>query len=328
MTGLNLRFISIKKRLYLLTLCITILMLIPLGLFALDYKQDLLEAKQVKTRHLVETANSLVAYFHQQELDGSLNREQAQQQAAQALSKLRYEQGDYFWVNDTHPKMVMHPMKPQLNGKDLSNVKDPTGKKLFVEFVQVTNQSQQGFVYYMWPKPGSEVDVEKLSYVKLFKPWGWIVGSGVYIDDIEVIFWQRVQSSSILIIISLLFMLLVSRTLSKSIITPCEQLDTALNDIAQGEGDLTQQLTHKGNDELSHIAKAFNLFHIKNTGDCGPNAARESEYYFDGNATQPTCGTKLYASKATASIGRYRRVRHETASCKQSRGGNLCNFSS
>lgn len=263
MTGLNLRFISIKKRLYLLTLCITVLMLIPLGLLALDYKQDLLEAKQIKTRHLVETANSLTAHFHQLQVNGVLSEKQAQEQAAQALSKLRYEQNDYFWVNDTQPKMVMHPMKPQLNGKDLSNVKDPTGKKLFVEFVQVTNKSQQGFVYYMWPKPGSDVDVEKLSYVKLFKPWGWIIGSGVYIDDIEALFWQRVQSSSTLIAISLLFMLLVSRTLSKSIITPCEQLDTALNDIAEGEGDLTQQLAHKGNDELSHIAKAFNLFTSK-----------------------------------------------------------------
>ncbi len=89
----------------------------------------------------------------------------------------------------------MHPMKPQLNGKSLSAVKDPTGKALFVEMVSVAKTSGAGFVHYMWPKPGSDVDVEKVSYVQMFQPWGWITGSGVYIDDVDALVWQRIRAS-------------------------------------------------------------------------------------------------------------------------------------
>jgi len=97
------------------------------------------------------------------------------------------ENKDYFWINDMYPKMVMHPYKPQLNGKDLSGIKDPNGKKLFVEFVKVCREKGEGYVDYYWPKYGADKPQPKLSFVKLFKEWNWVVGTGVYIDDIEKI---------------------------------------------------------------------------------------------------------------------------------------------
>ena len=81
--------------------------------------------------------------------------------------------------------------KPELNGKDLSNIKDPTGKRLFMEFVRVCREKGEGFVEYNWPKPGSEKPVPKLSFVKLFKEWNWIIGTGFYIDDIEALVEAR-----------------------------------------------------------------------------------------------------------------------------------------
>jgi methyl-accepting chemotaxis protein len=98
---------------------------------------------------------------------------------------MRYAGNEYFWVNDMHPRMVMHPIKAELEGKDLSGVKDPSGQNLFVTFVNVVKQQGEGFVAYGWPKPGSEDPVQKVSYVKGFAPWGWIVGSGVYIDTVN-----------------------------------------------------------------------------------------------------------------------------------------------
>ncbi|MBT8374184.1 MAG: cache domain-containing protein, partial [Deltaproteobacteria bacterium] len=95
------------------------------------------------------------------------------------------ENKDYFWINDMHPRMVMHPYKPLLNGKDLSESKDPNGKRLFVEFAKVCREKGEGFVDYFWPKYGADEPQPKLSYVKLFKEWDWVVGTGVYIDDIE-----------------------------------------------------------------------------------------------------------------------------------------------
>ncbi len=106
---------------------------------------------------------------------------------ARYVGGLRYgpENKDYFWINDMYPKMVMHPYKPELNGKDLSGSKDPNGKRLFVEFAKVCREQGEGFVDYYWPKYGADKPQPKLSFVKLFKEWGWVVGTGMYIDDID-----------------------------------------------------------------------------------------------------------------------------------------------
>ena len=116
-----------------------------------------------------------------------------QASSAAVIENLRYgpENKDYFWINDTHPTMVMHPYKPQLNGKDLSGSKDPNGKKLFVEMVKVCNARGEGFVDYYWPKYGADKPQPKVSYVKLFKKWNWIIGTGMYIDDIDILVKAR-----------------------------------------------------------------------------------------------------------------------------------------
>ncbi|EPF2929993.1 methyl-accepting chemotaxis protein [Vibrio navarrensis] len=260
MVSFGLRILNIKQRLYLLTFVISTLLLIPFGSLLYDYQGDLLEAKQVKTRHLVESATSVLAHFQKLESAGVLSRSEAQTQAKQAISALRYEKSDYFWINDEKPAMVMHPIKPQLDGQDLSTFKDPTGKALFVEMVSVVKQSGAGFVYYMWPKPGSEVDVEKLSYVSEFKPWGWIIGTGVYIDDVQALIWQRAQSSLFKLAIAFAVMLLLSALIGNSITAPCRATKEALAEIAKGDGDLTKQLPVEGRDELTHIAQEFNEF--------------------------------------------------------------------
>ncbi|WP_350636811.1 cache domain-containing protein, partial [Pseudoalteromonas sp. GW168-MNA-CIBAN-0100] len=86
----------------------------------------------------------------------TLTQQQAQSQALATISALRYDNTNYFWINDYHPKMIMHPFKPDLNGTDLTNNKDPDGTALFVEMVKVTQQAGSGFVPYKWPKPGKD----------------------------------------------------------------------------------------------------------------------------------------------------------------------------
>ncbi|MDM8535370.1 cache domain-containing protein [Desulfobacterales bacterium HSG17] len=115
--------------------------------------------------------------------------------AAQAIKNLKYgpENKDYFWINDMQPAMIMHPYKSDLDGKDLNDFKDPNGKHLFVEFVNVCKENGEGYVDYYWPKYGADEPQPKRSFVTLFKPWNWIVGTGLYIDDIQVIFEKRQQ---------------------------------------------------------------------------------------------------------------------------------------
>ena len=193
--------------------------------------------------------------------------------AKKAIAQLRYglKNTDYFWINDMVPTMIMHPIKPQLDGKNLSDNKDPNGKKLFVEFVNVCREKGEGFVDYMWPMPGHDEPVPKLSYVKLFKPWGWVVGTGIYLDDVdqavvdkeaEITSAISVQRNGLILTIAALLAItgvgitLISRRITRPIITASDML----KDIAQGEGDLTRRLVVDSRDEVGEMAKWFNMF--------------------------------------------------------------------
>lgn len=106
-------------------------------------------------------------------------------EALRQVAKMRLSDGNYFWINDMTPKMVMHPIKPALDGKNVGAMTDAKGKQLFRAMVEVAETDGQGYVDYFWGKPGKDGDFPKLSFVKLFKPWGWVIGMGVYIDNID-----------------------------------------------------------------------------------------------------------------------------------------------
>ena len=109
-----------------------------------------------------------------------------QEEALRTIAEIRYSGNGYFWVNDSSPKMIMHPIQPQLNGTDLSKYKDSQGTFLFNEFVKVANENEEGgIVKYLWPKPGKDTPQPKFSYVRKFKQWDWIVGTGAYVDDVD-----------------------------------------------------------------------------------------------------------------------------------------------
>lgn len=141
------------------------------------------ERKNAVRQH-VEIAHGLVAWAQGLEAKG-IPREEAQARAKEAVSKLRYESKEYFWINDMQANIVMHPIKPELNGKDGSGIKDPNGFAVFRGFVDEVRRNGQGFVAYQWPKPGQDKPVDKVSFVKGFEPWGWVIGSGLYVDDLR-----------------------------------------------------------------------------------------------------------------------------------------------
>jgi methyl-accepting chemotaxis protein len=144
-----------------------------------------LQARYDATRQHVEVAYGILVWAQSQEASGKMSREQAQALARQAIAPLRYDGKEYFWINDMQPRVVMHPIKPELDGKDVGDLKDPNGLPLFKAFVDKVRASGKGFVSYQWPKPGSDTPVDKISYVQGFEPWGWIVGSGVYVGDLH-----------------------------------------------------------------------------------------------------------------------------------------------
>jgi methyl-accepting chemotaxis protein len=129
-----------------------------------------LEERQLGVRQTVEGAHSVIVHFHSLAAAGKMPEDEAKQRALAAVRSMRYSGTEYFWINDMQPRMVMHAVRPELEGKDLSDNKDPTGQRLFVEFVKTVKASGAGFVMYLWPKPGSDKPVQKVSSVKGFEP--------------------------------------------------------------------------------------------------------------------------------------------------------------
>lgn len=184
-------------------------------------RRTIIERKKEMIRELTQAAWSELAGLHEQEQRGILSREAAQQAAIARIQRLRYgdDAKDYFWITDTHPRMVMHPYRPELNGQDLSAYADPTGKKLFVEFVQLVRAQGDGYTDYLWQWKDDEHRVApKLSYVKGFPPWGWIVGTGVYLEDVRAEIAQITRRSllvsiGISVVIALLLAYIVQQGL-------------------------------------------------------------------------------------------------------------------
>ncbi|GGI52910.1 methyl-accepting chemotaxis protein [Oxalicibacterium solurbis] len=201
------RAMSIAKKLGLLIGSALLGIIVITALFLVSERKLILEERQGNVRQTVETAYGILTYYHDLAGKGTLTEQQAQQQAMQTIKGLRYSGTEYFWINDMHPTMVMHPISPALEGKDLTENKDPTGKHLFVEFVKVVKADGAGFVPYLWAKPGSTKPVPKISYVKGFAPWGWIIGSGIYLDTVQATILERLLyfSISALMLAAILF---------------------------------------------------------------------------------------------------------------------------
>src|SRR5579864_5973315 len=129
-------------------------------------RSDLLAQKEEQAKNLVAIPYSIVAQQYQMELQGKIAHQEAQRRAIDMIRTIRYGGDNYFWINDMHPSMVMHPIDPQLDGQDLAGYKDPAGKALFLEMIQTVKKDGRGFVSYRWPKPGKnhQAAVPKLSF--------------------------------------------------------------------------------------------------------------------------------------------------------------------
>ncbi|HSR36240.1 MAG TPA: methyl-accepting chemotaxis protein, partial [Desulfurivibrionaceae bacterium] len=228
------------------------------GWVYLQLKKNLYNAKQTEVQHTVEAAWSVANHFAQQAKNGALPMAQAQKAAIEILASARFDTTNYFWINDLTPTMVMHPIKPELNGQNLAGTTDPSGKALFMEMVKVVKANGQGFVDYQWDKPGFTKPVPKISYVKLVPEWGWIIGAGLYLDDIKAIekqiFYLVMPLVGGIIIASIIIVFLVSRGISRPMASAIQMLETL------GTGDLRSRLRLDRKDEVGHMAIAMDRF--------------------------------------------------------------------
>ncbi|MDY6849369.1 MAG: methyl-accepting chemotaxis protein [Thermodesulfobacteriota bacterium] len=216
------------------------------------------QAKHAEIQHAVESVWGIVDHFAQQEAQGTLAREQAQQLAMNAVKSTRFAGDNYFWINDLQPTMVMHPLSPELDGKNLSGNKDPNGKALFVEMARVARESSEGFVDYQWAKPGFKKPVDKVSFVKLVPEWGWIVGAGLYLDDMQAALGKILWTAIAVVATAIAGILVLVTLMTRSITGPLNKTVRMLQEL--GRGHLSNRLHLERKDEIGQMAKAMDEF--------------------------------------------------------------------
>lgn len=167
------------------------LLLFSIVLFVIipkNYEAVLIERKREMIRELTNAAWSILQGAASDVYNGTLSIQDAQSEARLRISTMRYgrEGKDYFWIQDTTPKMIMHPYRQDLIGEDLSKYIDQEGNAIFVKFSDLVKSQNEGYVNYVWQWKDDSTRLElKESYVRLFKPWGWIIGTGMYIHDVK-----------------------------------------------------------------------------------------------------------------------------------------------
>lgn len=249
---------SLSVRLYALV-AIALAVLVATLTYSLFNAYDALtQERRAGLAQINDNAIAIFNKYYKLEQEGSLTRAEAQERAKEVVAAMRYAPDGYLWINDMQPVMVMHPIKPELNGKNLSENKDPNGKHLFVEFVNTVKANKEGFVDYYWPKPGFDAPVEKFSHVIGFEPWGWIVGTGVYSDDLAALFRRTATEYAIIIGISILAILFCATMVVRSVVQPINRLKSAMSDIADERVD-TAITDADRSDEIGRMAQTLQV---------------------------------------------------------------------
>ncbi len=251
---------TIGQRLLLLVL-VSVISLVALSVAGLlAHRESLFADRRVKTQNVVEVASSVINHYVQLAEAGEISQEEAQASALADVEALRYEgESNYFWVHDHGPTMLMHALKPQLNGQDISGAEDTNGVPLFVEMVAVVEAEGSGFVAYDWQNPGEEAPRPKISFVQGIPEWGWIVGSGIYVDDVNAVFWNAAVIAIGAIVTVLAVMGGVAWSIGRGISLPIRTVTERMDQLATGNLEIEVPFTER-KDEVGGLARSLAIF--------------------------------------------------------------------
>ncbi|KYN86029.1 chemotaxis protein [Vibrio cidicii] len=215
-----------------------------------EQRKSSMAERESKLKAQVETALNLVSYYY--DLQGEIGEQEAQSRAIQAINKLRYDGDNYFWITTPQLTIVTHPVKPELNGQNASGFKDGAGKLHWQEMASITAQNGGGFLDYQWKSPSGKLK-DKISYVEQFKGWGWIVGSGILVADIQESFFAAALKEAFVALIMAAMLVAMGYVISSNIVLPLNRLIDNTSKIA--DGDLRVRLNTQRKDELGVMSR-------------------------------------------------------------------------
>jgi methyl-accepting chemotaxis protein len=248
--------IKLRNKIIMLAFLIIALFFLMIVFYIVPTVNDIIEDRTiVKLSELVDLPNSEILRQYELAQKGDKTTEEAQADALSVIQAMRYSGEEYFWVNDMEGQMLMHAARPELDNTSVWDMQDPDGKYIFREFIAAVKKDGRGVIHYQWPKPGEEAPQPKISFVIGFPQWNWVVGTGVYVDDLakikQGIFLRVVTVSVIIIIFSIVLVGLIviplNRTL-RSIVLKTERY---------GKLDFQESINLQSKDELGEIARAF-----------------------------------------------------------------------
>ena len=262
--------LKIKTKIFISgSVSILIFIVLMLAYLIPRIETSIIDQKKTKLKEVVDLGISIIKMYDKESASGLFTENEAREKAKEMIKNLRYgpEGKDYLWINDFHPTMILHPYVSELNGTDVSNYTDPNGKTFFMDFVKICTEHGRGYVEYMWQwKDQKNLIVPKISYVEAYEPWGWILGTGMYVEDVKKEIRSIIMMMLGIFSAVIVFMLALFYVISRTIATPINKITAIMKDIAEGEGDLTKRMEIISRDELGELSCWFNKF-IKDVHD-------------------------------------------------------------
>lgn len=238
-----------------LTILLFTALLSALSLKSLD--DAMLDERLRQIESLSDSAKSIAAGYHAMEQSGALTTEEAQKAALAAIGAMRFEGDNYIFAYDYAGTTLVHP-KAEMIGKNFIDLKDKSGVKIVAELIK-TAQNGGGSLLYNWPRAGSDVAIPKYGWGTAFKPWGWMIGTGVYIDDLEAAFWDQAFMIIALAVVGSVLAILVAFAAIRSTIRPLSDLTQNMKELASGNSEIQVSGADRG-DEIGDMASAMEVF--------------------------------------------------------------------
>ena len=222
-------------------------------------RSALVEEKKANVRQVVDMTRSIFSHYDQLAKSGEITLDEAQTRATEFIQNARYADNNYVFVLGLDTKVILHPIQPKLNGQNGKQVIDVNGVPVLDEMVKAARHPEGGFLTYEWNKPGHDGVFPKLAFAETFKPWGWVITTGVYIDDVDDIFWQTAINDIAVAISMLIVIGMAGLAIDRSTTRPLRMITEALNKLAQGDTSVTTNETDR-RDEIGALARSLDVF--------------------------------------------------------------------
>ncbi|MFB2753945.1 methyl-accepting chemotaxis protein [Shewanella xiamenensis] len=225
------------------------------------FREKLIGERKTQIKEATQIAAGIVQYQLSLKELGNVN---------QALRDIRFGSSGYFFIYDSQGKNLFHAVMPNLEGQNKIDMTDPRGTKIIVGLLNAAKNGDGNFSFY-FQKPNTNEQIEKLGYSMMIPGTDWMLGTGVYVDDIDAVVedyrataYEQMMSKSLGVLLIALILAAITAAVilltAHRMVTPIKNMADNLNDIAKGEGDLTKRLTVTGEDEIAQLGRSFNLF--------------------------------------------------------------------